>query len=131
MDGAAVWLQTASSIPVYVTMGEYNIHVKKQAQHINCTHLFTVLVAFPAISGRSKSVREVWVAGAAVWLTAAELHLPRSRIRRRDRCDSPPVMATSMTAAPTVQMQSTMGGGEGGRMRVVSALRQSKERRYV
>ena len=76
MDGAAVWLQTASSIPVYVTMGEYNIHVKKQAQHINCTHLFTVLVAFPAISVRSKSVGEVWVAGAAVWLTAAAVTSP-------------------------------------------------------
>ena len=30
MDGGAVWLQTASSIPVYVTMGEYNIHVKNR-----------------------------------------------------------------------------------------------------
>lgn len=104
MDGAAVWLQTASSIPVYVTMGEYNIHVKKQAQHINCTHLFTVLVAFPAISGRSKSVREVWVAGAAVWLTAAAAVPSRNlRIRMRDQCNEPPVMATSMMAAPTVE----------------------------
>ena len=39
-------------------------------------------------------------------------------------------MATSTMAAPTVQMQSMVGGGEVGRMRVVLALRQSLERRY-
>jgi hypothetical protein len=39
-------------------------------------------------------------------------------------------MATSMIAALAVKTQSTMGGGESGRMRVVSALRQSEERRY-
>ena len=37
-------------------------------------------------------------------------------------------MATSMMAAPTVQMQSTTGGGEGERMRVVLALGDSKGR---
>lgn len=39
-------------------------------------------------------------------------------------------MATSTMAAPTVQTQSMVGGGEVGRMRVVLALRQSLERRY-
>ena len=40
-------------------------------------------------------------------------------------------MATTSTmAAPTVQTQSMVGGGEVGRMRVVLALRQSLERRY-
>ena len=40
------------------------------------------------------------------------------------------MMATSTMAAPTVQTQSMVGGGEVGRMRVVLALRQSLERRY-
>ena len=40
-------------------------------------------------------------------------------------------MATSTMAAPTVQTQSMVGGGEVGRMRVVLALRQSLERRYM
>jgi len=48
----------------------------------------------------------------------------------RDSCDARPVMATSTMAAPTVQTQSMVGGGEVGRMRVVLALRQSLERRY-
>ena len=39
-------------------------------------------------------------------------------------------MATSTMAAPTVQTQSMVGGGEVGRMQVVLALRQSLERRY-
>lgn len=39
-------------------------------------------------------------------------------------------MATSTMAAPTVQTQLIVGGGEVGRMRVVLALRQSLERRY-
>lgn len=47
-----------------------------------------------------------------------------------DSCDARPVMATSTMAAPTVQTQSMVGGGEVGRMRVVLALRQSLERRY-
>jgi hypothetical protein len=73
------------------------------------THLFAFPTAFPAISWQSKSAVEVWVAGAAVWLTAAT----------RDRCNAPPVMATSMMAASTVETQSRMGGGDGERMPVV------------
>jgi hypothetical protein len=39
--------------------------------------------------------------------------------RNLRRCHAPLVMATSMMAAPTVEMQSTMGGGDGERMPVV------------
>jgi hypothetical protein len=37
------------------------------------THLFVFPTAFPAISGQLKSVGEVWMAGAAVILTAAAM----------------------------------------------------------
>ena len=75
--------------------------------------------AFTAISGQSKSVVEVWVAGAAVILTAAAVPSREFVEFERDRCDAPPVMVTSTMAAPSVETQSMMGGGDGERMRVV------------
>ena len=67
---------------------------------------------------------EVWVAGAAAMLTAATVPSREFRNSNARRiCDAQPVMATSMMAALAVEMQLTMGGGEGERMGVVQALR--------
>ena len=84
-------------------MGELH-YIQKTCTSINITHIFSLLVAFPAALTSSKAMREDWVGGAAVWLTAAQrCHLANLRIRTRDQCDEPPVMATSMMAAPTVE----------------------------
>jgi hypothetical protein len=89
MDGAAV-RSTVSLMPCTRRWVRYNIHIQKQTQHINCTHLFAFWMAFPATSGWSKSMGKVWVAGAAVRLTAAavpsrELVDSRPRWLRRRR----------------------------------------------
>ena len=77
--GSVVWscCLVGSNSSAISRIREFNVmRVMKRHIFINFTHLFTVLVAFPAISGQSKSVREVWVAGAAVWLTAAAVTSP-------------------------------------------------------
>jgi hypothetical protein len=43
---------------------------KKQTQHINCTYHFAFPTASPAIPRQSMCAGEVWMAGAAVRLTA-------------------------------------------------------------
>jgi hypothetical protein len=69
MDGAVVWLQTAASVRVREWVRKSTI--KNKLIFAITTHLFAFPKVFPAISGQLKSVGEVWVAGAAVWLTAA------------------------------------------------------------
>ena len=51
-------------------MGELH-YIQKTCTSINITHIFSLLVAFPAALTSSKAMREDWVGGAAVWLTAA------------------------------------------------------------
>ena len=54
-------------------MGELH-YIQKTCTSINITHIFSLLlVAFPAALTSSKAMREDWVGGAAVWLTAAEV----------------------------------------------------------
>ncbi len=57
--------------------------------------------------------------GWSCCLVDSSIHLANLRIQTQDRCNAPPVMATSMMAAPMVETQSTMGGGDGERMPVV------------
>ena len=61
--------------------------LKKQAHLCITTHLFSDPTAFPAISGGSKSVGEVWVAGAAAMLTAAAVPSRQFENSNASGCD--------------------------------------------
>jgi ABC-type uncharacterized transport system permease subunit len=50
---------------------EWVSYIQKTCTSINITHIFSLLVAFPAALTSLKITREDWVGGAAVWLTAA------------------------------------------------------------
>ena len=64
--------------------------------------------AFTAISGRSKSTEEVWVAGAAVWMTAAAVPSRGTWIQTRDGSKATGD-GLSLMAAQMVRVQRTMG----------------------
>ena len=117
--GWSCCLVTGSSISAVYVVGWVTLTFKKQAHlcHYHWPFCFSNGALCDFRIRTIKNVGEVYVAGAAVMLTAAVVpswDLVTVQVVARE-----PVMARRMMAAPAVETQSTMGRGENERMRAV------------
>jgi hypothetical protein len=82
---------------------------KKHHNSINKTHLFVILLAFPAAQSLSKAMGVVGLGLAAVWLTAAPVPSQELSDSNARRSVEGVVMATEALAAQMVRAQPAVG----------------------